>query len=168
MTYHHPSTLARAALVLFVLAIGLAAVVSWPASPARAQEPTPSDNQVNAVAKQLYCPVCENVPLDVCPTQACAQWRQTIREKLTAGWSEQEIKNYFVEQYGARVLAAPPPRGLSLLVYLLPPLAFVVGGYIVYRAVRTWRRAARPRASPPPAAEDEYARRIEEELRRRE
>jgi len=167
VTYHRPSTLPRAALVLFVLAIALASVITSPASPARAQEPTPSDDQVNAVAKQLYCPVCENVPLDVCPTQACAQWRQTIREKLTAGWSEQEIKNFFVEQYGARVLAAPPARGLSLLVYLLPPLAFVVGAYIVYRAVRTWRRAARPVASPP-VAEDDYTRRIEEELRRRD
>ena len=168
MTHHRPSTLPRVALILFILGIGLASVIYSPASPARAQEPTPSDNQVNVVAKQLYCPVCENVPLDVCPTQACAQWRQTIREKLTAGWSEQEIKNYFVEQYGARVLAAPPARGLSLLVYLLPPLAFAVGAYIVYRAVRTWRRAARPIASQPPAAEDDYTRRIEDELRRRE
>ena len=168
MTHHRPSTLPRAALILLIVGIGLASVVYSPASPARAQEPTPSDDQVNLVAKQLYCPVCENVPLDVCPTQACVQWRQTIREKLTAGWSEQEIKNYFVEQYGARVLAAPPARGLSLLVYLLPPLAFVVGAYIVYRAVRTWRRVARPVASPPPTAEDDYTRRIEEELRRRE
>jgi len=47
----------------------------------------PSDNAVNAIAKQLYCPVCENVPLDVCPTQACAQWRELIREKLSQGWT---------------------------------------------------------------------------------
>ena len=26
--------------------------------------PEPSDDEVNAVAKQLYCPVCENIPLD--------------------------------------------------------------------------------------------------------
>jgi cytochrome c-type biogenesis protein CcmH len=111
--------------------------------------------------------VCENVPLDVCPTQACAQWRQTIREKLAAGWSEQQIKDYFVEQYGARVLAAPPARGLNLLVYLLPPLAFAVGAYVVYRAVRAWRHAAAPVTSLP-AADDDYIRRVEAELRRRD
>ena len=32
-----------------------------------AQQPTPSDDEVNAIARQLYCPVCENTPLDVCP-----------------------------------------------------------------------------------------------------
>lgn len=167
MTHRSPATLARTALFLFVLASALASVLVSPASPARAQEPTPSDNQVNAVAKQLYCPVCENVPLDVCPTQACAQWRQTIREKLAAGWSEQQIKDYFVEQYGARVLAAPPARGLNLLVYLLPPLAFAVGAYVVYRAVRAWRHAAAPVTSLP-ATDDDYIRRVEAELRRRD
>ena len=63
-----------------------------------AQQPTPSDDQVNAIAKQLYCPVCENIPLDVCPTTACAQWRELIRQKLDDGWTEQQIKDYFVQQ----------------------------------------------------------------------
>src|SRR3972149_667152 len=80
------------------------------------QPPPPSDDEVNAIAHQLYCPVCENVPLDVCPTQACDQWRSTIRDKLAQGWSEAQIKDYFVEQYGARVLATPPASGLNWLV----------------------------------------------------
>ena len=69
-----------------------------------AQQPTPSDDQVNAIARQLYCPVCENIPLDVCPTTACAKWRELIRQKLSDGWNEQQIKDYFVNQYGASVL----------------------------------------------------------------
>src|SRR5512136_2788944 len=83
-----------------------------------AQQPTPSDDQVNAIAKQLYCPVCENIPLDTCGTAACAQWRELIREKLAAGWTEQQIKDYFVQQYGARVLGKPPVSGINWLVYL--------------------------------------------------
>jgi cytochrome c-type biogenesis protein CcmH len=158
----------RLALVLVILGLGVAAALAAPAAPARAQEPTPSDNDVNAVAKQLYCPVCENVPLDVCPTQACAQWRQTIREKLAQGWSEQQIKDYFVEQYGARVLAAPPARGLNVLVYVLPPLSFIAGVYILYRALRSWRRVPSAAVASPPAPQDEYTRRIEDELQRRE
>lgn len=133
------------------------------------QPSTPSDDQVNAVAKQLYCPVCENVPLDVCPTTACAQWRALIREKLAAGWSENQIKEYFVQQYGDRVLATPPAHGINWLVYIVPPVAIVVGAYILFRALRAWYQ-------PSPAAEqtersqasaDEYVARLEEELRRR-
>lgn len=131
----------------------------------------PTDDDVNAIASQLYCPVCENVPLDVCPTQACVQWRATIREKLAAGWSEDEIKQYFVEQYGARVLATPPAEGLNWLVYVLPPAALLAGAFVLFRAVRTWRVEPEPAASPvipEEAEEDPYLAKLEEELKRRE
>jgi cytochrome c-type biogenesis protein CcmH len=140
-------------------------------------EPPPSDDQVNAIAKGLYCPVCENIPLDVCPTQACFQWRELIREKLAAGWSEQQIKDYFVTQYCDRVLAEPPARGLNWLVYVLPPIGFVLGGVVLYLALRNMRKNARPEP-PVPSTEstpgnnghekDEYLARLEEELRRRQ
>ena len=95
-------------LVLLLVLAGLWAV------PVSAQGQPPTDNEVNAVAKQLYCPVCENTPLDVCPTQACAQWRDLIRLMLSQGKSEEEIKQYFVDNYGARVLNEPPRDGLEL------------------------------------------------------
>jgi cytochrome c-type biogenesis protein CcmH len=91
----------------------------------------PSDDEVNAIARDLYCPVCENTPLDVCPTVACAQWRDMIREKLVAGWSKDEISQYFVDQYGDRVLAEPPRRGFNWLVYVLPPIFFIGGVFLV-------------------------------------
>jgi cytochrome c-type biogenesis protein CcmH len=137
-------------------------------TPGAAQEPTPSDDEVNAIARQLYCPVCENVPLDVCPTQACAQWRATIREKLTLGWSEEQIKEYFVAQYGDRVLATPPARGLNWLVYILPPLALAAGGFLLWQTMRRWQRAAAEAPPPAPAPEaDPYVQKLEEELKRR-
>jgi cytochrome c-type biogenesis protein CcmH len=127
----------------------------------------PTDDEVNAIAKQLYCPVCENIPLDVCGTQACAQWRELIREKLSLGWNEAQIKGYFVEQYGDRVLAAPPARGLNWLVYLVPPLAMLLGIYILYQAFRAMRRPTTPATSasdipPPVPPDDEYLARMEE------
>ncbi|MCI0521403.1 MAG: cytochrome c-type biogenesis protein CcmH [Chloroflexi bacterium] len=150
-------------ILLVALFLALAAM------PALAQAGgTVSDDQVNAVAKQLYCPVCENIPLDVCGTQACAQWRELIREKLGQGWTEDQIKQYFVDQYGDRVLAAPPPRGLNWLVYIIPPLAILAGAYLLYRAFRSWKQPAQPAAGAsvaPPA--DEYTARLEEELRKR-
>src|SRR5512135_3225730 len=104
-------------ILVLLLLLGTAWVVS-----AQQAQPTPSDDQVNRVAKQLYCPVCENIPLDVCPTQACQEWRDLIRQKLALGWSDQQIKDYFALQYGDRVLAEPPRRGLNWLVYFLPPV----------------------------------------------
>ena len=157
-------------LITLVLTIAVAS-----SGAAQESEPnTPSDDEVNAVAKQLYCPVCENVPLDVCPTQACAQWRDLIREKLSQGWSEAQIKTYFVEQYGDRVLATPPARGLNWLVYIIPPVAILAGAFILYKAFQTWKQAEPDRSiqgvdteSPTDEPPDDYVTRLEEELRQR-
>jgi cytochrome c-type biogenesis protein CcmH len=162
---------------LLLALIALAASALW-AAPVRAQKATPSDDDVNAIARQLYCPVCENIPLDVCPTQACAQWRALIRDKLAAGWSEQQIKQYFVEQYGARVLDEPPRQGWNWLIYILPIIFIGAGAYILIRLFRGTSQAVPAEAPIPPASsppgggpasdeaaeKDEYLSRFEQEV----
>ncbi len=136
--------------------------------------PTPgliTDDQVNAIAKNMYCPVCENTPLDVCPTQACAEWRELIRDKLAEGWDEQQIRAFFVERFGDRVLATPPARGLNWLVYVIPPIAFLAGFYLLYRAFLSMRGGSPDASSdkvdnPPVTSEDPYLDRLEEELKK--
>jgi cytochrome c-type biogenesis protein CcmH len=139
----------------------------------RAQQPTPSDDEVNAIARQLYCPICENTPLDVCPTDACRDWRELIRQFLTQGKTPNEIKQYFVDHYGARVLSEPPRAGLSWMAYFVPPVTFLIAVFLLFRAFRTWKRLPKEPATgavarSKPAVEDEYASRLEEELRKRE
>lgn len=132
-----------------------------------AQTNVPTDDEVNAVAKQLYCPVCPNTPLDVCETQACKDWRAQIRDQLAAGWSEKQIIDYFVTQYGERVLAEPQRGGFTSLVWVLPVIAVGLGLVVVGQILRSWRSKqdlqtevsiATPKVSP------EILRRIEQEL----
>ncbi len=158
-------------LVVLIIVM-LATLVPGTVLAQEADPNAPTDDEVNAIAKEMYCPVCENVPLDVCGTQACAQWRALIREKLNDGWTEDEIKEYFVDQYGARVLAEPPRQGLNLLVYVVPPIAFLAGVYILYKGVRSWQQIDSESADAEitsPAIEnppDDYVAQLEEELRR--
>jgi len=159
--------LKRFALVFLVVT----AFTALGAGVASAQQPTPSDNDVNRIARQMYCPVCENTPLDVCATQACAQWRALIREKLAAGWTDDQIKQYFVDQYGVRVLAAPPSQGWYSLIYIIPPLLLVAGLAVLYRALASMRKplaaqAAAGRTVAPASDDDEYLQRVEDELKK--
>jgi cytochrome c-type biogenesis protein CcmH len=164
----------RKAAVHVLLAVvlgGLAMALSY--ERVAAQDPTPSDDQVNQIAHQLYCPVCENTPLDVCPTEACRQWRDLIRQQLSEGWSQARIKQYFVDQYGARVLAEPPRSGLNWLVYILPPLIILGGVFVLLRALRSWTRTQPPAAAGGAKADgdvenDEYVARLEDELKKRQ
>ena len=155
---------------LFFITLLVILTLSWTAASAQEANPeTITDNQVNAVAKQLYCPVCENIPLDVCGTQACEDWRNEIRQKLADGWNDDQIKQYFVDRFGDRVLAEPPRRGLNWLLYIVPPAAFLAGVFILYRGLKSWRQMeGEPldNEKNQQAADNDYIARLEEELRK--
>jgi len=129
----------RKLLLLLIVVAAASLFVAVVKVYAQQPNPTPSDDAVLAVAKKLYCPVCPNTPLDVCETKACQDWRAQIRDELAAGWSEQKILDYFVAQYGERVLAEPQRSGFSSLVWVLPVLAVLLGIVIIWQVLKSWR-----------------------------
>ena len=133
--------------------IGLLLTVTLLTSVASAQD-TVSDDEVNAVAKRLYCPVCENTPLDVCPTQACKDWRELIRQQLSEGRTEEQVVDYFVAKFGTQVLAQPPASGFTALVWALPLAGLAVGSVFLWRLLRRWQDG-HPSAVPVAAASSE-------------
>lgn len=147
-------------IIQYILLL-LSLIMFVPSLTVSAQESTPSDDDVNRIADELYCPVCENVPLDECPTEACQQWRDLIRQRLAEGWSDQEIKTYFVEQYGDRVLGEPPRRGLNWLLYILPPLVIVFGLVLL---ILKLRRPATDVKENDFEGDDPYLKQVERDL----
>ena len=109
---------------------------------AQAQEnPTPTLDQIQAVARELYCPLCNGVRLDNCDLQVCFQMRQVIADRLAAGAPKEQIKQEFVAQYGPVVLGEPPREGLNWLVWLLPVVALIGGAVWILVTVRGWTKA---------------------------
>ncbi len=158
----------RFTLAFLLLLILLGAAPVW-----GQQEVPVSDNEVNEVASELFCPTCESTPLDVCPTQTCKDARELIRAQLAQGFTEQEIKDYFVAQWGPRALAEPPTSGFNLVVWLLPLVAVAVGAVFFFRHLRGLQRtnapAERPAAATPNGAgvaQNDYVARIEQEVQR--
>jgi cytochrome c-type biogenesis protein CcmH len=152
--------------ILFLLSV-------TPAVSVMAQEPTPSDDQVNAIASQMFCPICENTPLDVCPTDACRDWRELIRQMLAQGKTTAEIQQYFVDHYGARVLSEPPGKGFNILLYIAPGVVIIIGVFFLFLGVfLIWILPSKKpgtgvAANSEPTTQDKYASHLEEELRKR-
>jgi len=153
-------------LMIALTSVALAQDGTPPPTPSVKKDVTADD--VNRIAKQMYCPVCENEPLDACRTAACQQWRAQIGQMLSEGQTEQQIKDYFVARYGVRVLAQPPAQGTSLWLYVLPIVGLLVGVVIVVWVLRRLRArgAAAPVASTPAKSSgDEYIDRVEQDLK---
>lgn len=135
-----------------------------------AQSGDPTDDDVNRVAKQLYCPVCPNTPLDVCETKACQDWRAEIRDQLAVGWTDDQVIEYFVQRYGERVLAEPRRSGFTSFVWFLPVVSVAIGLVVLAQILRGWKAKHRAAVAAPTAQADdippEVLQRLEKELRK--
>ena len=122
-----------------VLVLALLALV---ATGAAAQPPGPrvDEEQVYDVASQLRCVVCQNLSVADSPSEMASQMRVIVRERLAAGQTPAQVRQYFVERYGDWILLAPPRRGFTLLVWLAPLAAVIVGVAIVAVLVVRWTR----------------------------
>ncbi len=138
---------------------------------ASAQTPTPerrpSADDVNRVAAQLYCPVCENEPLDVCQTAACMQWKAQIAQYLAEGKNDDEIIQIFVDRFGLRVKANVLPE--TPILWIGPLVVAILGGAFALIIIRRMTRQGRATQPIPPARSapggDEYADRVERDLK---
>jgi cytochrome c-type biogenesis protein CcmH len=147
-----------------------ALLVSSPAALAATADNRASFTQIEG---DVMCVVCHE-PLAVAQSPEAFQERDYIRGLINQGKSRREIENDLVQQYGPAVLAKPPAHGFNLLVYVIPPVAVIMGIAVVAVTLPRWRRrtrraAALASAAPHPAgpafsAAD--ARRLDEDLKR--
>lgn len=151
------------AICLLIICIGSSAPLS-----AQSESTDISADDVNTVARDLWCPLCGGrLRLDSCELKACAQMREVIELKLAEGEDAESIRDYFLEQYGPQVLGEPPRRGFSWLAWILPLVAVAGGGIFLWLRLQQMAGPSRPAAARVAGPEhDERERRLDEELAR--
>ncbi len=141
------------------------------AQPQTGHEQTLSDStqsvpleEVQKIASQLMAPCCWSGTADAHTSQIAYDMRTQIRTALAQGKSKEEILQAYVEMYGERILAKPSKTGFNLLAWLLPFVALVVGGFVMWRFLH---RNTEPARTPVTIkdANDPYLQRVEKELK---
>jgi cytochrome c-type biogenesis protein CcmH len=101
-----------------------------------------TEDDVDDVASHMYCPVCENEPLDACYNTTCIQWKNEIRRRLEAGQSKEEIINFFVTTYGEHVVGVPQNLILRILSYIAPIVGVLIALVIAFMTFQHWQKDA--------------------------
>jgi cytochrome c-type biogenesis protein CcmH len=126
----------RLAVLLLVMWVSAATAVqpdeqlSDPALEARARE----------ISAGLRCLVCQNQSIDDSNAPLARDLRILVRERLEAGDSDADVRQYLVARYGDFILLKPPFSVSTILLWATPALVLLCGGII---AARRWRSARR-------------------------
>jgi len=133
------------------------AVVLALATPAlAASRPSEADLET-----KLVCPVCHET-LDESNAPVAQQMKQEIRRRIAEGWTEKQILDEMVANYGPGVLSTPATHGFDLLAWVLPLGGICLGAAGLAVGAWYWSRV---RGTPPGPAATVSALPPEEEAR---
>ena len=120
-----------------------------------------------AIETKLVCPVCHET-LDQSTAPIAQEMKAHIRQRMAQGWTEKQILDEMVGQFGPGVLSTPAKHGFDLLAWVLP-----LGGVAVAIVALALGAAYWSRRGPPSRPSDEESgldpdteRRIDLELAR--
>jgi len=132
-----PGVIVLLALVAAAATLTVVGVRGEPAAGTRA-------DQVQQIASDLRCPVCQDLSAADSPAPLAGQMRHQIAEQLAAGRSADQVRQGFIAAYGDSVLMSPPRTGLGQTAYLLPLLVFGVALAVAAVQLGRWRRVPAP------------------------
>ncbi len=136
------------ALVLAPAAVAVepGEMLADPALEARARE----------ISKRLRCLVCQNQSIDESSADLARDLRLLVRQRLSAGDSDDRAVAFIVDRYGAFVLLRPPVTPATYALWFGPGVILVIAAAGVVAYLR--RRRAEAAAAPRPLDEAERRR----------
>ncbi|MGK9167402.1 cytochrome c-type biogenesis protein CcmH [Inquilinus limosus] len=147
-----------------ILAALLLAVVA--AAPAGAIEPQEQladpalEARARTISQELRCLVCQNESIDDSNADLARDLRRIVRERLTAGDTDDQVLGYITARYGDYVLLRPPLKPGTLVLWFGPVVLLFTA-----IALLILRRRRRPAEAPPLSPEESrrLARLLDEE-----
>lgn len=124
------------------------------AAPAQAVQPDEIladpllEERAREISKELRCLVCRNESIDDSNAPLARDLRLLVRERLVAGDTDVQVKDYLVDRYGEFVLLKPPFSLSNAALWLSGPLIFLFGLIAAWAYVRGRRAAGPDRLTP--------------------
>ena len=113
---------------------------------------------------ELMSPYCPGRSLIECPSPQATELRLWIQAQEKAGVSRSDVEARLFEQFGDQLRHSPRAEGWGLWAYLVPGLAMLAGGVLVFGFLRRPARALAATPAPAARVDPDLAREIEREL----
>lgn len=129
----------RLACAVAALLVGLLVLAptrtAWAVDPATMSDPA-IEARYLVLIHELRCVQCENNSLADSDAPIAADVRHQIRDMLSAGKSNAQIKDYLVSRYSEFILFRPAYSWRNAWLWGLPLLLLAIGLFIAVRVIR--------------------------------
>jgi cytochrome c-type biogenesis protein CcmH len=98
--------------------------------------------RARAISTGLRCLVCQNESIDDSDADLAHEIRVLVRQRLTAGDTDDQVRQYLVDRYGEFVLLTPVIAPHTWLLWGAAPAILVIGGVVLIVAARRRRAVA--------------------------
>lgn len=129
-------------------ALGLLLMLQAPALAVEPGEMLPDpvlEQRAQDISKHLRCVVCQNQTIDDSDAPLAHDMRLLVRERLLAGDTDNQVKDYLVARYGNFVLLRPPFQANTWALWIAP---FVVLALALAGLLMQMRRRSAPSLAP--------------------
>ncbi len=133
--------MARLALALALL---LSVAMAQAVEPGEMLKDPALEARARAISQQIRCVVCQNQTIDDSNADLAHELRIVLRERLAAGDTDQQVKDFLTARYGDFVLLNPPFRAKTFILWIGPAMVFLMGGAIIALTLSRRRHAPRP------------------------
>lgn len=105
------------------------------------------ESRARAISLELRCLVCQNQSIDDSNAPLAKDLRVLVRDRLTRGETNEEVVDFIVARYGEFVLLRPRFAPHTLLLWIAPPLLFLIGIFVMFSSYKRRSEEARSRTS---------------------
>ena len=129
----------------WLLALGLILSMAAPALAVRPDEVLADpalEARARTISEGLRCLVCQNQSIDSSDADLAHDLRVIVRERLTAGDTDDQVRAFLVARYGEYVLLNPVMAPHTLLLWIAGPVVLIGGAVVVVLAARRKRKVA--------------------------
>ncbi|MBX9758639.1 MAG: cytochrome c-type biogenesis protein CcmH [Beijerinckiaceae bacterium] len=111
-----------------VLCLALAPTLAPAVEPDEILKDGALEARARDLSTELRCLVCQNQSIDDSNAPLARDLRIIVRERLQAGDSDAQVRDYLVQRYGDFILLKPPFKPGTLLLWLSPAAVLLLGG----------------------------------------
>ncbi len=94
---------------------------------------------INKVSKNIRCLVCQGQSIYDSQSDFAISLKLMINKKIEEGYTEKQIYDYLINQYGEWILYDPKFNKNTFFLWLLPILVFLGGGWIVFKKTKFFK-----------------------------